>query len=238
MSKRAIFSYLFTLSVIIFCFSAVYYFDYSRMKEAQEQKALQAAELEESRDIYSTKPDDESYANQAASERYPDFETVDTAGKTADSEIEETSDGENLAAEAAKSLRTSSSMLYVVGQYDWTTGIVTETVEKFPEELLGLTRQELLVFLHDHPENGTLLSFSEHAVFLRKNDNTDWSEYSYYLILEEDGLMVYYFDQTTLYLNTGISGDELSRDNRELLEEGFYIKDTASLFDYLQTVTS
>lgn len=226
MSKRAILSYLFTLSVMIFCFSAVYYFNYSRMK--QEQKAIQESKEEALRlqSIEGTDGVDEQESMYSAEidQKYTD-----------NSEAES---GEYLKADAETVFRTNSSMLYVVGQYDWITGIVTETVEKFPEELLGLTRQELLVYLHDHPEYGTLLSFSEHAVFLRKNDDADWSEYTYYLVLKEDGLMVYYLDQTTLYLDTGIKAEELSEENQELLEEGIYIKDTSDLFDYLQSVTS
>lgn len=233
MSKRAILSYLFTLGVIIFCFSAVYYFDYSRMKDEQRQKALQE----------SAKAETSGFLDNEVTEGSGDAESNCSAGSNQEisdefSDPSESSAENHLQADAVNELRTNFSMLYVVGQYDWITGIVTETVGKFPEELIGLTRQELLVYLHDHPEYGTLLSFSEHSVYLRKNDDADWSEYTYYLILEENGLMVYYLDQSTLYLDTGIKAEELSKENRELLESGFYIKDTADLFDYLQTVTS
>lgn len=230
MKKRTILGYLFTLGVIAFSFSAVYYFNYSRLKRETEQKREQLQNL--TAQIGGEAESEAENGTDSPADKVNPGETDEEPG----TQSGETEDSRKTG--TGKELRTNASMVYVVGQYDWSTGTVTETVEKFPEELLDLTRQELLVFLREHPEYGTLLSFSEHAVYLRKNDSGDWDEYAYYLILEKKGLMVYHLDQTTLYLDTGIMADDLSEENRELLEKGFYVKTTSDLFDFLQTVTS
>ena len=236
MKKRTILGYLFTFCVMVFCFSAVYSFNYSRLRGETAQDDRTESESGRQTDADPAFATDDDPEKVADADRTGNAE-IDTEGAVTDGDEKNTGD-DHLAAAAGDELRTNGSMVYVVGQYDWITGIVTETVEKFPEELLNLTRQELLVYLKEHPEYGTLLSFSEHAVYLRKSDDQDWSEYSYYLILEDDRLMVYHLDQKTLYLDTGILAEELTDENRKLLEEGFYIRDTTDLFDYLQTVTS
>ena len=215
--KRTVLSYFFSLVVIICCFSAIYSIRYQKLKqEFDEQKRTDYIEgnLEPS----------ETQAEHTSN----GMEQL-TSESADESEAQVGVQGE---------LRTNSSMLYIVGRYDRNTGEVTETVEKFPQELLNLNRQELLLFLKMNPEYGSLLSFSEHAVYMRKNTRTDWEEYAYFLILEEDDLIVYQLEDDSLYLETGIKKQELSKENCELLQEGLYVKDKAALFDYLQTVTS
>ena len=242
MKKITVLGYLFTGAVLAFCFLAVYSFGILREKQGESRQDVHRQEQET---LHGTEP--ETSLQEGA---YVDRNTANTSsenknagnGHTGNEHVgsasAEVRENEGIKVDAGEEIRTNSAMLYVVGQYDWITGIVMETVEKFPEELLGLTRKELLNYLREHPEYGTLLSFSEHAVYLRKADVEDWGEYTYYLVLEDDGLMVYHLDQTTLYLDTGITAEELKEEDRELLTEGFYIKDTAGLFDYLQTVTS
>lgn len=228
--KRTVLSYVFTLVVILCCFSAVYSIQYDRLKQ----------ELANQRDSDS-ETDSGKGGSEAADDRETQSDVLQGEESSSLPEGEESTSNRESGAEEADAkgeLRTNSSMLYVVGQYDWSTGKVTETVEKFPEELLDLTRQELLIFLRENPEYGSLLSFSEHAVYMRKTDHPDWSEYSFFLRLEEDGLMVYRLEDDSLYLDTGIKEEELSEENCELLREGLYIRDNAALFDYLQTVTS
>lgn len=240
--KRTIWNYLLMFCVMFFCFSVMYYFSYSQLKSMLDRRE---SESEDSLLQNGSETDDlqndrkETDPSEDETDRLIFNEGADGSEEdVSDSDEEESTADGFLAADADGKLKTNSSMVYVIGQYDWTTGVITETVERFPEELLGLTRQELLVFLRENPEYGTLLSFSEHAVYLRKNVDTDWSEYLYFLVLEEDELMVYHGDQTAIYLETGILAEELSAENRELLEDGFYVKDAADLFDYLQTVTS
>ena len=232
MKKITILGYLFTATVLAFSFFAVYSFGILRDRQEeirQEQESLSRTEQE-------TSIQEDSFLSDHSQHESVESENVGNEHMgDVPFDIRET---ESVKVDAGGDIRTNPSMLFVVGQYDWITGIVMETVEKFPEELLGFTRKELLSYLLEHPEYGTLLSFSEHAVYLRKADEEDWAEYTYYLVLEEEGLMVYHLDQTTLYLDTGIMAQELKEEDRELLTEGFYIKDTAGLFDYLQTVTS
>jgi len=224
--KRTVLSYVFTLVVILCCFSAVYSIQYDRLR----QELIDREYSDRETGFGQNKTDE-----QETDDSVHDEEDTTEAGKK-----DQTAEAESNAEEVDlhDELRTNPSMLYVVGQYDWNSEKVTETVEKFPKELLGLTRQELLIFLSKHSEYGSLLSFSEHAVYMRKSDHPDWSEYSYFLRLDNGIVMVYYLKDGRLYLDTGIKEEELSEENGELLREGIYIRDNAALFDYLQTVTS
>jgi hypothetical protein len=231
MKKVTVLGYLFTVTVLAFSFFAVYAFGVLRDRQDENPSENQQEIQSEIQGQIQGEIRQESQHNEHWQGSL-DAVIRETLGGEAFNETE------GVKVDAGDEIRTNPSMLFVVGQYDWTTGIVMETVEKFPENLIGLTRKELLNYLREHPECGTLLSFSEHAVYIRKADGEDWAEYTYYLILEEERLMVYHLDQTTLYLDTGIMEQELKEEDRELLTEGFYIKDTAGLFDYLQTVTS
>ncbi len=229
--KRTVLSYVFTLVVILFCFSAVYSIQYDRLKQELEKQGNSGDDRTQGKD--SSDQNDRETTDKVISGDDHSTEAEENDNRT--DEAEESSAEE---VDVKDELRTNSSMVYVVGQYDWNTGTVTETVEKFPEELLDLTRQELLIFLRENPEYGSLLSFSEHAVYMRKSDHADWSAYLYFLTLRDGGLMVYRLEDDSLYLDTGIKEEELSEENVELLREGLYIKDNAALFDFLQTVTS
>lgn len=224
--KRTVLGYLFTLTVILFSFSAVYSIQFRRLKQELMEQGYIGEERQttvEANDDH-TSDETESTENDSSTEPAPTFEDkIESSAEEVDAKDE---------------LRTNSSMLFVVGQYDWDTGTVTETVEKFPKELLDMTRQELLIFLKDHSEYGSLLSFSEFAVYLRKNDHADWSEYLYFLTLRDGEVKVYRLEDDRLYLNTGIKADELREETHKLLSDGLYIRDKAALFDFLQTVTS
>jgi len=224
--KRTVLGYLFTLTVILFSFSAVYSIQFRRLKQELMEQGYIGEDRQTTGETTedNTSEETESTANDVSTEADP------TLSDETESSAEEVG--------AKDELKTNSSMLFVVGQYDWDTGTVTETVEKFPKELLDMTRQELLIFLKDHSEYGSLLSFSEYAVYLRKNDHADWSEYLYFLTVRDGEVKVYRLEDDRLYLNTGIREDELREETHKLLSDGLYIKDKAALFDFLQTVTS
>jgi len=224
--KRTVLGYLFTLTVILFSFSAVYSIQFRRLKQELMEQGYIGEDRQTTGETTedNTSEETESTANDVSTEADP------TLSDETESSAEEVG--------AKDELKTNSSMLFVVGQYDWDTGTVTETVEKFPKELLDMTRQELLIFLKDHSEYGSLLSFSEYAVYLRKNDHADWSEYLYFLTVRDGEVKVYRLEDDRIYLNTGIREDELREETHKLLSDGLYIKDKAALFDFLQTVTS
>lgn len=224
--KRIVLGYLFTLTVILFSFSAVYSIQFRRLKQELMEQGYIGEDRQTTGETTedNTSEETESTANDVSTEADP------TLSDETESSAEEVG--------AKDELKTNSSMLFVVGQYDWDTGTVTETVEKFPKELLDMTRQELLIFLKDHSEYGSLLSFSEYAVYLRKNDHADWSEYLYFLTVRDGEVKVYRLEDDRIYLNTGIREDELREETHKLLSDGLYIKDKAALFDFLQTVTS
>ena len=129
--KRTVLGYLFTLTVILFSFSAVYSIQFRRLKQELMEQGYIGEERQTTGEANADHTSDEieSTENDSSTEPAPTFEDkIESSAEEVDAKDE---------------LRTNSSMLFVVGQYDWDTGTVTETVEKFPKELLDMTRKIL-----------------------------------------------------------------------------------------------
>lgn len=143
-----------------------------------------------------------------------------------------------LAANMEDAVRISRRMTYISELYDSVNNTVTEAVEAIPDEWIGLSREELVKELYQNSSDMTLVSFSEDRLVVRQNKIAEESEYSYYLIVKEGVLIVYYADMHDVFLNTYLTLDELPEDDREMLKNGFYVSDITELYDYLESVTS
>lgn len=137
-----------------------------------------------------------------------------------------------------ESVRISRRMTYISELYDSINNTVTEAVETIPDEWIGLSREELVQKLSQNSSDMTLISFSEDRFVVRQNKTAEESEYSYYLVVREGVLIVYYADMHDVFLNTYLTLDELPEDDREMLKNGFYVSDITELYDYLESITS
>ncbi len=143
-----------------------------------------------------------------------------------------------LEANMESTLRISRRMTYISELYDSVNNEVTEAVETIPDEWIGLSREELIEKLSQEELDMTLVSFSEDRLVVRQNKTALESEYSYYLVVREGVLIVYYADMHDVFLNTYLTLEELPEDDREMLKKGFYVSDITELYDYLESVTS
>lgn len=142
------------------------------------------------------------------------------------------------------------STKYTLQDYDIKDGVMNEELLPTPSYLIGLKREEVIEYLHNYMqdlpyseyEKGLtsyeLISFSKDKVVLRKTYNIDKVDTRYYLILQNDFIVVYYGDQKTVYEYTGLSVDKLSQHERVQLENGIFVNNLTELYALLENYTS
>lgn len=139
---------------------------------------------------------------------------------------------------------------YILQIYDQSTGQMKEYQLPVAASMLGLNRSELLsqideymsdIPLHDVQQgliSYEVVSFDGNRVVLRKIYDPDSVPYQYFLIVEDDYLVVYYADRKTLFERTDIRADQLSESDSVNLTKGIYLKDQKELFGILQGYSS
>lgn len=129
-----------------------------------------------------------------------------------------------------------------------------------PTEFLGNNREKLISFIENNNaffedeehsvKNVMLLSFSDKEIAIRRNvvnveketETMDFSflenEPKYFIVLFEDRIVVYKEDKTTVYMDTGISKDELDEEEISELKNGIAAKNISELYRLLESFTS
>lgn len=142
------------------------------------------------------------------------------------------------------------STQYILQTYDITTGNMTEEELKVPSYLVGLTRLQVIEYLHnymndmnlDEFKNGLnafeLLTFSENKVTLRKTYNKDLVENQFFIKSQNGKIVVYYGDQKTVYEYTEVTVEHLTQYEQLKLEEGIFVKDEEELYSILENYSS
>lgn len=152
-------------------------------------------------------------------------------------------------ADNANRLVVNNGMRYQLETYDSASGAKTTEILAVPQELLGMTREEVVGYLNSKCEspseedikqglvNYELSSFSAKSMTVLKTI-TSAPSYQYYLVAEDGYLLVYLSDRTTNYLFTHIALTEFpEKEQSELMEgKGFY--SMMDLFNYLESYTS
>ena len=115
---------------------------------------------------------------------------------------------------------------------------------------MGLNREEVIEYLDNYMEDlpwnefkqgltaYELLLFSDKEILIRKTYNSNLIEYEYYIKAVDDNIVVYYSDQKTVYEYTNMSIINLTEEEKQELEEGYFIKDLTELYDILENYTS
>lgn len=134
---------------------------------------------------------------------------------------------------------------------------VETTKIKLPVEMIGLDRDGVVKYLEENSDyfkekaeeidSIILVSYSPEQVVIRKNvhdgqvviyTNGDSEKYNYYISFENDKVMVYKKDKSTVFIETGITFDMLDRDTRDSISEGVWIENISVLYRYLESITS
>ena len=139
---------------------------------------------------------------------------------------------------------------YVLQTYDTLTGEKEEKTLPTPSYLVGLNREQINDYLQNYMkdlpwnefQNGLiayeLQQFSEQEIVIRKTYNPELVEYEYFIKSVDGNIVVFYSDQKTVYEYTNMSITDLTEEEKEELEEGYFIKDLDELYGILENYSS
>ncbi|MCI8549384.1 MAG: hypothetical protein HFI68_02120 [Lachnospiraceae bacterium] len=196
--------------LFFFLFSTVYYFSYRNLELKKELELSR----QQARGISEEQEETESQAESKTEE-----ESV-------------------VAAENQNVLSVNDDMLYISQNYNETDGLLTETILPIPEEYMGLTREGLIEYLKTEGNGKSLVSFSSSRLVVRTRESVNPDHYRFLLAIEEGYLKIYYSDRSDVYMETYLTEEELPESEVEVLKKGYYVKDVAELYDYLESITS
>lgn len=140
-----------------------------------------------------------------------------------------------------------SDTQYILETYDVDAETLTKEELPVPIEFLGMDRQAMIDYLSEYNSsqkekdttNIQLVAFSNACVVIRKSvKQEEKTEYNYWIIEEKGIVKVYKADKKNLYLDTGISTENLEKEDKKKLKSGFYIENIENLYNYLETITS
>lgn len=138
----------------------------------------------------------------------------------------------------------------IMEEYDIDTGTVTDKRMSILEKFVGYTRDELAeyldTFMEEMPQTEKskglvsydLVSFSDDKIVLRKTYDSNQANYKYFMIGENEEIVVYYSDKKRVFEYTGLMLETLPKKELKKLMTGFYVKDKAELYGILENYSS
>ncbi len=137
---------------------------------------------------------------------------------------------------------------YVVLSYDALSGSMQETEETPPDKYIGLSREKLEEELKGYKESPSLtdlekgftgielISFSPFRVVVRKSYERE--EEGFYLVNENNSIVVYDKSLTHVYMDTGIKVEELPWSIQSEIMHMKYIETENELYTFLESYSS
>ncbi len=137
---------------------------------------------------------------------------------------------------------------YVVLSYDALSGSMQETEETPPDKYIGLSREKLEEELKGYKESPSLtdlekgftgielISFSPFRVVVRKSYERE--EEGFYLVNENNSIVVYDKSLTHIYMDTGIKVEELPWSIQSEIMHMKYIETENELYTFLESYSS
>lgn len=193
--------------------------------------------------------------NRKAIERSNEFaalhENIPTPILAADSDIDNTTDAnEIVSAGVLPEPVILPSTNYILEIYDRKEGVISQTEQNPPGDIVGFTREEVEKYLDLYMRDLTLseynkgllsyelLSFSDKAVKLRKSYDADMVPYRFYVVVKNGYVVVYNSDLKSVYDYTHIEAKNLPEEDRIALSFGIYINNIDELYSLLESYTS
>lgn len=139
---------------------------------------------------------------------------------------------------------------YVIIKENTITGDSVEHVEEIPQQFAGMSREELEDYFEEYEKcpvledredgfvSATIESYSSDRLVVKKIYEPIELEERFYLRAEENYVVIYYADNSTVYMYTNISMDMLPDETRQEIEEGKEIETYESLYSFLESYTS
>lgn len=138
----------------------------------------------------------------------------------------------------------------VIEKYDVATNATTTSNQNISDELIGYTRDDLVAYCGRYMKNipvdeqsQGLVSFSvelfsENKVVLKKTYNSENALYSFYMVIQNGYITVFYSDKKTVFEYTNIVAKDLPQEEIDKLYDGIYVKDEQELYTILEGYSS
>lgn len=139
-----------------------------------------------------------------------------------------------------------SSARYIIEEYNSDTDELTKKEEKIPVDYIGLNREQVIDYLTTYVaknkdetlQNVQLVAFSPESLIIRKTVCNPTNIYSYFVISENNIIMIYNANHDKLFIDTGIDVSNIEEQYKEELKDGFYVETIHDLYNYLESITS
>ncbi len=157
---------------------------------------------------------------------------------------------ETVLADTNEEMRIDSYTKYVLETYDITNYELHEEAQPMPSEYIGLTREGLITYLEEYEKYPSeadqltclvdiqLISFSDSKVVIRKSFKPEEIPETFYLMVENNMVNVYYKDKKTIYMYTDIALDTLPEEIQNEIIKIKYIRSPKELYNFLETYSS
>lgn len=151
---------------------------------------------------------------------------------------------------AASSETINVDTEYVLEETDMRTHTVVETTWRLPDKYVGMNREQFLDAMEMYEASPPLsemergfvslevLSFSRERVVVQMNYQYIQPSESFYLMVEDNFIVVYLDDRQTIYMNTDIQLTDLPDDVQQDIIQTMFMPDEESLYDFLETYSS
>lgn len=144
-------------------------------------------------------------------------------------------------------------MSYILESYNINDKTIETAAQNVPSEFLGMNRQELIDYLKANKkkfadkgqqvQNIMLVSMEKDKLVIRKSisiieETTEEEKCKYYVTLQENKIIVYREDKTTIFLETSINVETLDTDSMDKLKQGIPVKNISELYRILESFTT
>lgn len=139
---------------------------------------------------------------------------------------------------------------YIIIKENLFSGETEEVTEELPSQFVGISREELEEYFVNYALSPSLSdreqgfksahveTYSANRIVVRKTYEPIQQEERYYLKAEENYVVIYYADESTVYMYTGIRMDTLPEETRKEIEACKEITSLESLYSFLESHTS
>lgn len=165
-------------------------------------------------------------------------------------EAESSLSPENVVDVSAISDKLTADTIYILEETDIRNQTVVETTWKVPAKYLGMNRDQFLEAMDEYEATPPLaelergfvslevLSFSVEKVVVQMNYEYTQPSSSFYLMVENNYVVVYLDDRKTIYMYTDILLSGLPDDVQQDIINVMFMEDEETLYNFLETYSS
>ena len=139
---------------------------------------------------------------------------------------------------------------FYVEEVDMKRDTVVESEWELPDKYIGMDREQFITAMDEYELTPPLSelqrgfvslevkSFSKEQVVVRMNYSYTAPSTSFYIMVEQNYIVVYCDDKKTLYMKTNIMLDELSEELQHEIINGMFVEDEKTLYYFLESYSS